>query len=66
MTKISLQYVEGYGYLPTVLKDKQEVFRGEFCHSGIEAYCKCQEWLLAENNSNPSTTQGWIKSVNAL
>lgn len=46
MTDMIIRYVDGYGYLPIVVVDGKEVYRGEFCDFSLVALGKCEAWVM--------------------
>lgn len=40
-TDLIIRCVPGYGFLPIIVKDNEELYRGEFCHSEVEALLCC-------------------------
>ena len=46
------RFVDGYGYLPIVLVDSIEVYRGEFQQKYAEAVSKCKNFISRLEDTN--------------
>lgn len=42
---IILRHVEGYGWLPIIERDSQELLRGEYQPTAIAALMKAERWM---------------------
>ncbi len=51
-TDLIIRSVPGYGFLPIIERESQELFRGEFCKSEVEALLECIHRLDAMEATN--------------